>query len=419
VTDLAPLLSECQHAVAPPPEVPTVSVRPVPPLTCAPMPTVTIYPLGNADTTRIDLANGKKVLVDYADMRCATDPHDKRADLPAELRLDLKAAGRSSYDAVAFTHLDNDHILGSSDFFHFDYAKKYQGGDRIRMNELWVPAAAIVDPDCEDDSYVIREEAKYRLKQGYGVRVFSSPGVLDDWLRKQGIDPATRRHLIVDAGTLVPTFTLASDGVEFFAHSPFASRTADGKLLERNRDAIAMQATFRVGTTTTRLHLFSDLTWDVIEEVVRVTEFKGRTDPSRLDRLRYDVFKIPHHTSYLSLAAEKGERITDPAPLVKRLYEVYGRPGALLVSTSDPIPSGDTVQPPHRQAAAYYRSVAQSHGGRYIVTMEHPSKESPKPLVIDVSELGAKVLPPPVPTGWGAAAVIGAQRPSSGVIDHG
>ena len=33
------------------------------------MPRLTFYPLGNADTCLIDLANGKKVLFDFADMR--------------------------------------------------------------------------------------------------------------------------------------------------------------------------------------------------------------------------------------------------------------------------------------------------------------------------------------------------------------
>ena len=30
---------------------------------------LTFHPLGNADCTRIDFANGKKMLIDYADMR--------------------------------------------------------------------------------------------------------------------------------------------------------------------------------------------------------------------------------------------------------------------------------------------------------------------------------------------------------------
>src|SRR5262245_8163095 len=107
---------------------------------------ITFHPLGNADCTRFDLADNRKVLLDYANMRNSDDPSDKRIDLPSELKADLRAAQRDYYDVVCFTHLDNDHCCDSSEFFWFDYATKYQGEGRIKIKELWVPAAAI----CEE-----------------------------------------------------------------------------------------------------------------------------------------------------------------------------------------------------------------------------------------------------------------------------
>src|SRR6185437_7959655 len=88
---------------------------------------LTFHPLGNADCTRIDLADGRKILLDYADMRNADDQWDNRINLPAELKADLRAAKRDYYDTVCFTHLDNDHCCGAHDFFWWDHAKKYQG----------------------------------------------------------------------------------------------------------------------------------------------------------------------------------------------------------------------------------------------------------------------------------------------------
>ena len=32
----------------------------------------------------------------------------------------------------------------------------------------------------------------------------------------------------------------------------------------------------------------------------------------------------------------------------------------------------DSDQPPHRQAATYYKEQVQAQGGEYAVTMEHP-----------------------------------------------
>lgn len=66
---------------------------------------LTFHPLGNADCTRFDLADGRKLLVDYADMRNPEDPWDRRIDLPTELKSDLRAAKRDYYDVVLFTHL--------------------------------------------------------------------------------------------------------------------------------------------------------------------------------------------------------------------------------------------------------------------------------------------------------------------------
>jgi len=281
---------------------------------------ITIFPLGNADSTRIDLEGGKKLLFDYADMRDESDSSDKRVDLPKELRRDLEAADRNNYDVVAFTHLDEDHIKGASDFFYFEHAQAYQSDDRIKMDMLWVPAAAILEESINGDARVIRQEARHRLLEDKNIRVFSSPGKLDEWLKEKDIDPESRRHLFVDAGQLVRDFDLARDGLEVFVHTPHVWRSEDGEVLNRNDDAIAVQATFLKGARKTRLHFFSDLTHKVISEVVRITEYHGRQS-----RLEWDVFHLPHHCSYKSLAEEKGNVQKEPEPRVKKLYEEYGR----------------------------------------------------------------------------------------------
>jgi hypothetical protein len=52
---------------------------------------LTFQPLGNADCTRIDMANGRKMLVDCADMRNPADMWDARIDLPEMFKADLRA----------------------------------------------------------------------------------------------------------------------------------------------------------------------------------------------------------------------------------------------------------------------------------------------------------------------------------------
>lgn len=72
---------------------------------------MTFYPLGNADCCKLDLANGKKLLFDFANMRDEEDENDLRINLAKVLKDDLKDAKRQDFDVVAFTHADDDHVL--------------------------------------------------------------------------------------------------------------------------------------------------------------------------------------------------------------------------------------------------------------------------------------------------------------------
>jgi len=368
------------------------------------MHTITFFPIGNADSCLIELENGRRVVFDFADMRNRADPKDTRVDLEAELR---KRLGKDKQvEVVAFSHLDQDHIKRATEVFHLDHAAKYQGGDRIRIDTLWVPAAAILEEGAEDETRIIRQEARYRLKEGKGIRVFSRPEALDAWLTGQGIDPRSRRNLISDAGTLSPEFSLGADGVEFFVHSPFAERCPDGKIVVRNNAALFMQATFEVSGIKTRLILSADVKHDVIEDIVRVTRYHGHDE-----RLLWDINNIPHHCSYLSLAEEKGREVTEPSDSLRWLYETQARHGALVVSTSDPIPSIDTVQPPHRQAAAYYRRAIKPRSGSFVVTMEHPGAADPKPVEIEIKHNGFMLRKAGLLVG---GALAGAAAPRAG-----
>ncbi len=374
------------------------------------MHTVTMFPIGNADCCRIDLAGGQKVLFDYANTRNADDPNDKRIDLEQDLRTDLKATRRDSYDVVAFTHLDTDHFCGATEFFELRHAVKYQGKDRIKIEEMWVPAAAICEDrtDLAEEGRVIQAEARYRLKKGEGIRVFSRPRALEAWLRAQGLTLESRAHLITDAGQLVPGFSLSGQGVEFFVHSPFASRQDDGSLADRNSCSLVVQAVFEVLGRQTKLILAADTTHDAWTEIVRITKFH-----SRQERLEWDVFKLPHHCSYLSLGPDKGKEKTEPVEAVRWLMEEQDQLGATLVSTSDPIPTEDTDQPPHRQAAKYYRD--NPNGGTFVVTMEHPKVSAPEPLVITIDHRKATIRKRAVAA---SVAVTSVAAPRAGAHGH-
>ena len=366
---------------------------------------LTFYPLGNADCCLIDLENSQKILFDYADVRDPDDNDDLRIDLPEKLRADLKEAEKDSYDVVAFTHADKDHTKGLSEFFYLEHAEKYQDEDRIKIDTLWVPAAIILEtsPSTEDHR-VLRQEARHRLKEGEGIRVFSKPELLEDWLKKQGLKLKDREHLITNAGQTIPGYGKSSEGVEFFVHAPF-SESIDDEEIERNKASLIVQATFKIEDEETQLIMGADINHEVWTDIVRVTRHYNRDA-----RLKWDIFKISHHCSYTALSDTKGTTKTTPVSKVKWLFE-QGEKKAILVSTSDPIPTTNTTQPPHRQAANYYKEVVKDIDGEFKVTMEHPKKSAPEPLVITIDSSKATIVEQSISA---ATLITGREAPRAG-----
>jgi beta-lactamase superfamily II metal-dependent hydrolase len=345
---------------------------------------VTFYPEGNADTCLIEPEGGGLLLFDFADKHAEGG---LEVDLSAALREKLAEAGRDGFNVVAFTHLDDDHIHGATDFFHLRHSQSYQGEGRAEIDELWVPAGAITESNLTGEALTIRAEARHRFIEGRGIRVFSRPKALEAWLASKGIRLEDRLHLITDAGKVVPSRDMWAREVEFFAHSPFALQQDDGGHVDRNRDSLVFQATFAFGARDVRLFLSADSTHEALANIVRLTEYHKNHE-----RLIWDIMKIPHHCSYKSLGPEKGAWVTEPVEEVARLFEEYGQAGGILVSPSKPIPTNDDDdQPPHRQAARYYEGVARILRGEFKVTMQHPKPTKPEPLVIVIDDTGARL----------------------------
>lgn len=373
------------------------------------MTTLTFFPTGNADTTLLRLADDRLVLFDFADMRDPNNRFDTRCDLKAEMRREMAQAGQRDFAVVCFTHLDNDHICGSSEFFWLRHATKYQADGRPKIDELWVPAAAITETGLDGDAKIIRAEAKHRLIKGEGIKVFSRPEALRKFLQDNGLTLESRANCIVDAGGLVPGFSKTDKGrAEFFVHAPFAWRTEDRGLVDRNQDSIVVQATFQEGGRETLVLLGSDVEHTTLTEIVQTTK-RHKNEA----RLRWDVLKLFHHCSYLSLSSEKGDDETVAVPEVKWLFEEQSNEGCIIVSPSWEIPSKGSAadkdaQPPHRQAANHHKRVIGDKDGEFVVTMETPTKAKPKPLRIAITAAGAAVTL--ISTSAAAAATTSTSR---------
>lgn len=375
---------------------------------------IIFYPVGNGDTSQIVLENGKRILFDYRHIK-ETENDEARSEINLKKRLkdELKEAGRDYFDVVAFTHGDDDHIANSTEFFELRHAQKYQGGDRIKINELWVPAAMILETgtnDQQSSEFVIwRREARYRLKEGKGIQVFSKPEKLKDWLEANDLTVEKRRPLITDAGQLARGFALWSDSVEFFCHSPFVKHVDEGDDL-RNGASLIFNVRFQAGGQRYDYLAIGDSTWDVLEDIVSITKLHDRAD-----RLAWDLFNVPHHCSYKALSDEKGSYVTEPKPLVKELL-LAGKEQSYLVSSSKPIEdtsaSREQKQPPHIQAKKCYQRYLDAVGGnKLFVTMEEPNARKPEPLVFEISRDGLARATAPVPA---ASYIVSSQSPRAG-----
>jgi hypothetical protein len=379
---------------------------------------VVFYPVANGDTAQIILENGRRVLLDFNHCANAEDETNPAIDLKQRLKDELEEVDRDYFDVVAFTHADNDHIRGSTEFFWLEHAKKYHGEGRIKINELWVPAAMLLevaDRDHQSEEFVLwRQEARHRLLEGKGIRVFSKPQALLDWLHpkleEREEETSARDHLFVDAGTIVPEFSLGSDGVEFFTHSPFIEHVDGEGDVIRNDAALVFNVRFEAdGTTSDYLH-FGDTAWENVELIVETTQSHGNED-----QLRWDLFNIPHHCSYKSLSDEKGKKETEPKPKVKELL-LMGNADSYLISSSKPVPDEtdayDNVQPPHIQARKAYEShMRQVKGRKFLVTMEQPSTSAPEPMTFEITSGGVAWVQPEKK---GRAAIITSPAPRAG-----
>jgi hypothetical protein len=351
---------------------------------------IIFYPVGNGDTSQIILESGKRILFDFRHLKNSETNDGPEINLKARLTDELEKAKKRSFEVVAFTHGDKDHIENSTEFFELLHANKYQGKDRIRIDELWVPAAMILDTAANDeqsDEFVIwRQEARYRLKEGKGVRVFSKPEKLKDWLTDNKLTVDSRKHMITDAGQTVPGFTLDNDGVEFFCHSPFIKHVDNNDDM-RNEAALIFNIRFKKGDNTFDYLAIGDSEWSVLEDIVEITKYHKNTD-----RLSWDIYNIPHHCSYLSLSDEKGDDETVPKASVKELL-LSGKQGACLVSSSKPIEdtssSRKQEQPPHIQAKkCYEKYLKKVDGAKLLVTMEEPTTKKPEPIIFEIDSNG-------------------------------
>lgn len=337
---------------------------------------LTFYPLGNAETCLLELENGGKLLFDYAAMNDGSTTDD-RYDIEKALSL------FNEFDVVMFSHAHEDHTKGASKFFYLDHASKYQSNSRAKIKELWVSAAFLLDAELENqsDAKIIRAEARYRLKEGYGIKVFAAPDTLMDWLEDQDIAYDDVADLIVHAGQIIGLPGSLGDEMQVFVHAPFSDDSEE--VQDKNDPSIVLQVRLFNDDRETNLLITGDTPYQVLDKIVDISKSNGNES-----YLAWDVYDIPHHCSYTGLN-EKGEkevRVLTPTDNVQWLLKQGGK-SAYVVASCWKVT--EETSPPHMCAKRAYEEYTTSDV-KFLATMEHipTGGVKPTPIIFEIDSMG-------------------------------
>lgn len=344
--------------------------------------TITVFPVGNGDTSLIKLADGATLLIDLCRRVASGDDEPASYDVHGHLLRELRRdeLGRPHLDVFVATHPGPDHLSGIEETLYLGAPGKYAGKHRdaglVIIDELWF-APRVFDPQ-EDQlgpgARAFRKEARRRIARrrasrtklldpGDRIRILGDPG-------DAALDKLTQ--LVVPPGTVVGSFNhMDRDDFALFVHAPLR-RTGD----LRGDTSIVVQARFRVGDDPRAgLAMFGgDAGCAIWEDII---------DHSDDAALEWDLLLAPRHCSWTFFSEGPWE---DDEPSEK-ILALLGkrRDGALVIASSRRILDGDDT-PPHHAAAERYREHVGEDG--LLCTANEGTDQAPEPIYVRITELG-------------------------------
>ena len=373
---------------------------------------ITFFPVDNGDMTLLKLADNKTtLLIDCKIRTAADDPNETVCDVAKELRsrLSLNQDNRPYVDGFLLSHPDQDHCLGLEKHFWLGSVSDYPDDDkpshekRIIINELWsspmVFRRFIKEPLC-DDAKAFRKEAKRRLKSN----VFHNFSPEGDRILILGEDKDGKtdkyEHLVVRPGD-------THQGVNKSAHTylswkligPMPVQGDEGEeLLSKNASSVIIN--FSVVNNPFYQDRSSFLTGG--DAGVAIWE-KVWSCFTPVD-LQYDLLLAPHHCSWRSLSHDSWSDNGEDAVVSEGARSALSqcKQGAIIISSSKPVVD-DKNDPPCIRAKREYKSIL-GRSGHFKCTGEEPNKTRPKPLEIETTTSGFKVVKTVVGLLAGAAA---------------
>ena len=332
------------------------------------------WPVGSGDCTTIVVNKNIVLQVDIRHLAAADNDDDHRIPVIDHLvELLPKKDGKPYLAVFALTHPDEDHCCGFPDLLK-----------AATIGELWFTPRVFREykKDLSEDAQAFRAEAMRRVKKTIkgGGKVGSCDRCrvigYDDLLSEDDFNGFPKEQLSVP-GQAIGTLDGVSCDSQFraFVHAPFKD-DSDG---DRNDTSLGLQVTLANGSAAGRVLLLGDLRYPTIQRI-----FKR----SQASDLAWNVFLAPHHCSksVMYWQDEGTEEESLKQDILDAIEDAAELPGC-IVASSEPVPESNEAgdNPPHALAKARYQEIAP---GGFLCTQEHPSEESPQPIVFALGEDG-------------------------------
>jgi hypothetical protein len=348
------------------------------------------WPVGTGDSSTVVVNEETVIQVDLHDLAKADD--DDTHEVPiVDLLGDALPKGKDDKPYLAvfvLTHADKDHCSGFKELL-----------DRVTIGELWATPRLwreFDDPDAPElckDAKAFQEESVRRVEATKKAVGDGGDPASGDRILVVGYDTDHYKHAyseLPDRFLATPGDSITElDGEDFagrfeaFIHAPFRDDFAEA----RNETSLSMQVTLtEAGGQDGKMLLFGDLAHDTIMKIFTYSEAKKREE-----YLEWNLLLAPHHCSKkVMYVREDGKDVRKDDVL--DAFERHARDGAVIVSSSCPIPAKDVDgdNPPHRKAADRYREIIDS--GNFLCTMAWPTEDEPSPVVFGVDASGAQIV---------------------------
>lgn len=374
---------------------------------------VIFWPVGTGDSSTLLLVPGKLVMqIDLRHLEKADDHENPEWPIIDYLVANLpKRNGRPYLAVFVLTHPDKDHIQGFRELLK-----------RVDIGELWHTPRIFRDQSDEealcDDAKAFRREAHRRRKA-----IASNPNNIKsgDRLRVIGHDDILLepdyKTLPASCKSRPASIVYEVDGVdltdhfEAFIHAPFKDDQAKNK----NNTSLSVNVVLREGQKYAQFMFFGDREYPTIKQIFTKTEERQKY----IFYLGWDVMLCSHHCSKkVMFWQEVGDKDECFKKDIMGFFKKYSKSGSIVASSLSDFTDGSGDNPPHKKARQEYERIVNS--GQFLCTHEHPSKESPEPLVFTLGVDGLAVIDKRKrsqgPAGLGAAisqAQGGSQPPAT------